>query len=592
MTQEPRQREEVDLGAHVQALEDEIRRLRGQLAAARGSIVEPADEPGFLNGVINAMADPVFVKDASHRWIVLNDAYCAFMGYPRSELIGKSDFDFFPEAEAQVFWDKDDHVMRSGEANVNEESFTDARGVRHVIATKKTVFEDAKGARVLVGVIQDVTEQRLVETELSKYRERLEQLVQERTAALSKANVELKQHMEERRKAEEEKRAIEAQLMRQQKLEAVGRLAGGVAHDFNNLLTGIFGHVSIALKASKPGDRVHDSLTEISGAARRAAALTRQLLAFSSQQMMEAKVVRLDAVVSNLRALLERIIGEDIELQASSQADLGCVRVDPGQIEQVIVNLAVNARDAMPSGGRLSIETTNVTFDAESRPRDVVLAPGEYVKLRVTDTGTGMSPELQKRIFEPFFTTKPVGQGTGLGLSTVYGIVQQHRGAVVVKSAPGQGSSFDVYLPRVVEAQEPEAVPAPPGQLPRGQEVVLLVEDDAMVREVTRVMLQELGYRTLTASRASEALRLCEQGDQRIDLVITDMVMPGMNGRQLVRAICAVRPGVKTLYTSGYAGDIVPSGAGLEQGVEFLSKPYSHEALANKVRGLLDAGRR
>jgi PAS domain S-box-containing protein len=579
---------ETDLRSRVRELEEETHRLRGELEGLRARPPGAGHDCTFLTSVINAIADPVFVKDEEHRWIVLNDSYCQFMGYPRAELLGKSDFDFFPEAEARVFWDKDVEVMRSGATNVNEENFTDSRGVKHVIATKKTVFVDATGGKVLVGAIQDITEQRRVEAELARYREKLEQLVQERTAELSKANTELKQHMEERRRAEEEKRAIEAQLARQQKLEAVGRLAGGVAHDFNNLLTGIFGHVAIALKATKPGDRAHESLTEISGAARRAAALTRQLLAFSSQQLIEPKVVRLSDIVSNLRALLERIIGEDVELEARGQPDLGRVRADPGQIEQVVVNLAVNARDAMPAGGRLTIETSNVQLDDATRPPHVSLRPGAYVMLRMTDTGAGMSQELQKRIFEPFFTTKPVGQGTGLGLSTVYGIVQQHGGALSVESAPGRGSSFTVYLPRVPEEAEQTAAPVTAGQLPRGDEVVLLVEDDALVRDVTTVMLQQLGYRVLTASRGSEALAICERSSSPIDLVVTDVVMPGMNGRELVGKIFAMRPEIKALFTSGHAGDVVLSGRELEAGAEFLPKPYSHEALARKIRSVLD----
>jgi nitrogen-specific signal transduction histidine kinase/CheY-like chemotaxis protein len=388
--------------------------------------------------------------------------------------------------------------------------------------------------------------------------------------------------MEERRKAEEEKRAIEAQLARQQRLEAVGRLAGGVAHDFNNLLTGIFGHVAIALKSSAPGDRTHESLLEISGAARRAAALTRQLLAFSSQQAMEPRMVNLNDLVSNLRALLGRIIGEDVELVAELRPGLGCVRADPGQLEQVIVNLAINARDAMPSGGALRIETDEVVLEEPKGPLGP--AAGAYVLLRVSDTGVGMSAELQKRIFEPFFTTKPVGQGTGLGLSTVYGIVQQHAGTIEIESAPGAGSRFVVYLPRAGQTEERAGQAPTSPELPRGSEVVLLVEDDALVRNVTAALLRQLGYQVLTASRGLEAIELCEQFPGRIHLVVSDVVMPGMNGRELVGKLSAMRPELKALFTSGHAGDVV---LGKDTPVEFLPKPYSQEALALRIRAVL-----
>ncbi|MBI5533159.1 MAG: response regulator [Deltaproteobacteria bacterium] len=578
----------AELRRMLSELEAVAQRLRSELEQVRASRSVEDEARAFLYSIINTMADPVFVKDDEHRWIILNDAYCEFMGYAREELIGKSDFDFFPEQEAKVFWEKDVQVMSSGVANVNEESFTDSRGVTHVILTKKSSFVDHSGRKVLVGVIRDITGQRRVEAELAKYRERLEQLVEARTAELSRANLELQQQIDERRRAEEDKRSIEAQLARQQKLEAVGRLAGGVAHDFNNLLTGIFGHVAIALKATQPGDRAHESLMEISGAARRAATLTRQLLAFSSQQLMAPRVINLNDIVGNLRALLGRIIGEDIELVARIEPELGRVRADPGQIEQVIVNLAVNARDAMPSGGQLTIETSNATLDEGACPASASLPAGAYVILRVTDTGVGMSAELQKRIFEPFFTTRPIGQGTGLGLSTVYGIVQQHGGAIGVQSEPGHGAVFTVYLPRVSEQLDPNVVPPVTANLPRGTEVVLLVEDDNLVREVTAMLLAQLGYRVLTASRGSEALELCQRHTGQIHIVVTDVVMPGMNGRELVERLSGMRPELKALFTSGHAGDAVLRTRNQPAEVEFLPKPYSYEALAKKIRQVID----
>ncbi len=554
-------------------------RLHGEVAARQQA-------EAFLDEIINALGDPVFVKDEQHRWTTVNRAFCEIMGRPREELLGKSDFDFLPETEARVFWGKDDEVFSTGKENVNEEYLTDAAGMQHVVMTTKTLFRSADGGKYLVGVIRDVTRQRDDEQELARYRSQLEELVSARTRELLHANQKLMQEMDERRRAEEGKRQAEAQLVHQQKLEAIGRLAGGVAHDFNNLLTGILGHVSLALREAPSEGRVFDSLNEIRNAAKRAADLTRQLLAFSRKQVIEPRRVDPGQLIGNLQKLLARIIGEDIRLETELQASLPTIRVDPGQIEQVIVNLAVNARDAMPKGGTLLIKTSRCTVGADGSAGHAAMRPGEYVLMTVTDTGVGMDKQTRDRIFEPFFTTKP--RGTGLGLSTVYGIVQQHDGFVDVRSEPGRGTSFLVYLPAADGRVDADAKSSPTPDLPSGNETIMLVEDEAIVRDVARILLSQLGYRVLVAADGAQALALSELEADPIHLLITDIIMPGMDGRELAALLKARRPGLRVLFTSGYTDDVIVRRGVLEKGVDFVAKPFSRELLAARVREILD----
>jgi two-component system, cell cycle sensor histidine kinase and response regulator CckA len=384
-----------------------------------------------------------------------------------------------------------------------------------------------------------------------------------------------------------ERQLLEAQFRQAQKMEAVGQLAGGVAHDFNNLLTAILGCADLLLETLGPAAPEREDVEEIRKAARRAADLTRQLLAFSRQQVLAPQVLGLNVLVANLEKLLRRLIGEDIELRTALGAGLGAVKADPGQLEQVIVNLAVNARDAMPDGGRLTIETGNAELDETYSAEHFPTQPGSYVLLAVTDTGTGMDAETKSHIFEPFFTTKGLGKGTGLGLATVYGIVKQSGGYVWVYSEPGQGTSFKIYLPRVVDAP----VPAPPAQdAPvslRGSETILLVEDDEMVRTLTRRLLEANGHTVLLASRGDAALELARSYEARIDLLITDVVMPGMSGRDLADQVQTLLPGIKVLYLSGYTDDAIVRHGVLEPGVAFLQKPFTADTLARKVREVL-----
>jgi two-component system cell cycle sensor histidine kinase/response regulator CckA len=386
------------------------------------------------------------------------------------------------------------------------------------------------------------------------------------------------------------KKQLEQEFLHAQRMEGVGQLAGGIAHDFNNLLTVIGGRSQLALARLTPAHPLRHDLDLIHKTSVRASMLTRQLLAFSRKQVLQPKVLDPNEQMRGSMKLLERIIGEDIELTFVPAADVGRICVDPGQLEQVIVNLVVNARDAMPTGGRLTIETTNVVLEADYAARHVGITPGAYVMLAVTDTGIGMSPAIQARLFEPFFTTKGPGKGTGLGLATVYGIVKQSGGHIRVYSEPGAGTTFKIYLPRTDAAPELEIADSE-ADLPRGAESVLLVEDEAEVRELAHEMLAELGYRVLEAPAPSDALVVAERHTGIIDLLLTDVVMPQMSGRALAQRIAAMRPETKVLFMSGYTDDAVVRHGVLEPGIDFLEKPFSPRALAVKVREVLDRGR-
>jgi PAS domain S-box-containing protein len=391
-----------------------------------------------------------------------------------------------------------------------------------------------------------------------------------------------------RKKADEENAKLAASLRQAQKMESIGRLAGGVAHDFNNLLTVISGNVSFAMMDLQRQDPLYESMNEISRAVDSAATLTRQLLAFSRKQVIDPRVLNLNTLVERLQKMLTRLLGEDIELRAVLSESLGQVRVDPGQVEQVIVNLAVNARDAMPDGGSLTLETANVTLD-EAFCRDRGLGqPGEFVMLSVADSGCGMDEETKSHLFEPFFTTKEQGKGTGLGLATVYGVVTQNKGAVDVSSEPDRGTCFKIYLPRV-DAEPENLQNTQLTRLPRGGETIILVEDEDMVREVAVRLLKRQGYRVHAYANGGEAMMAAGELREDFHLLITDVVMPGINGRVLAKNLQALRPAMKVLFTSGYTGDVIVHHGMLEQGIEFISKPYTLEQLAKRVREVLDS---
>jgi PAS domain S-box-containing protein len=484
------------------------------------------------------------------RFIRLNQRFCEIMGYSREELLGLT----FREITHPDDLARDEQLVAQllrGELSryaVEKRYLRKDGGVVWANLTL-SLLRSASGDPVhFVAVVEDITGQK---------------------------------------RAEDERRNLERQLLQAQKMESVGRLAGGVAHDFNNHLTVINGYCAMLLDEMGPADPLREPVDEILLAGQRAAALTRQLLAFSRKQVAEPRVISLNDVVAEARKMLSRLIGDDVEIITHLDAGLGSVVADSSQMNQVLMNLAINARDAMPDGGRIIMETMNTDLDAGYAAQHAGVEAGPYVLLSITDTGAGMTQEVVQHIFEPFFTTKDVGAGTGLGLSTVYGIVKQAGGWIWVYSEPGKGSTFKVYLPRAGGAPEPLPAPVSAAETLRGTETVLVVEDQPEVRKLTLAMLESQGYRLLEAASGSEALSLCERYPEPIHLLITDVVMPGMTGRELAMRLLALRPSLKTLYTSGYTANTIAHEGVLDPGVAYLPKPFSPAQLAAKVREVL-----
>ena len=480
--------------------------------------------------------DMVFTLDLDGRITAINRAGERITGYPREELLGRPVGDLL--ADGADPW--------RTETPFQESAIRARDGRRIPVELASRLIADATGPRGVQGIARDVSD----------------------------------------------RRELEEQLRQAQKMEAVGQLAGGVAHDFNNLLTAIMGYGEVALAhagSPSPNGKLREAVEQIGLAADRASALTRQLLAFSRKQILQPEVVRLDALVAEVDPMLRRLIGEDVEIVTVYGPGLGRVKADPGQISQVVMNLVVNARDAMPNGGTLTIETSNADVD-EAAARVTGGQPGRYVLLSVTDTGEGMDAEVKSRLFEPFFTTKEQGKGTGLGLAMTYGIVKQSGGFVTVDSEPGQGASFRIYLPRVdVDGEQADEPEPSPGDVVAGSETVLLVEDEDIVRNLVVEILETAGYTVLGAADGVEALELAERYPGPIDLLLTDVVMPRMSGRDLAERLVALHGATKVLYTSGYTdGAIVDRGV-LAPGTQFIQKPFSFAALTQKVRDVLDA---
>ncbi|HEY2375314.1 MAG TPA: ATP-binding protein [Gemmatimonadaceae bacterium] len=535
--------------AEAQAISDELEIANQSLGtaladaedarrAAEHSARERQETLRLFELVLSRASIGFALLDEQLRFVSINETLAAMNGFPVSEHIGRQVFERIPSELAPRLKDVLEHVLRTGRPVLGLEmtaaAADDAARIRHGIASYYPVPGDGTLPTVIGVLVEDTTE----------------------------------------------RKELELQLAQSQRMEAVGRLAGGVAHDFNNLLTVIKSYSTILLSALE-GDARREDVEEIAAAADRAAALTRQLLAFSRRQMMQPRALHLNAVVTDVEKMLRRLIGEDIALLTRLDPELWLVHADPGQIEQVIVNLVVNSRDAMPNGGHLTIETENV-------PRDA----GSYVMLAISDTGVGMTPEIRAHLFEPFFTTKERGKGTGLGLSTVYGIVKQSGGDIAVQAESGKGATFKIFLPRHVVDHDPRSeiertAPLPP----RGTETILLVEDDPSLRTLAERILRSFGYTVLVASTGQRALTLVDAFTGRIDLVTTDVVMPEMSGTVLVERLLSVVPDIHVLFMSGYTDDEVVRRGILDRRAAFLQKPFTPDQLAFKVREVLDRNR-
>jgi PAS domain S-box-containing protein len=567
---------------HVVVLFDDARKSRA-LAETELRKVN-----AFLDSIIDNIPAMVFVKDAQHlRYELFNRAGEMMSGFKREDIYGKSARDLFPAEQADFFLSKDRAVLGEGKMlDIPEEPINTPLGKRW-LHTKKIPIPAADGSPGhLLGISLDITERKLALEALERAHAELEQRVAERTHELLEANQRLQREMDERQRAQLALSRAEEQLRQAQKLEAVGRLAGGIAHDFNNLLSVILSYAGLLAAGSETGVPLDEGLTQITKASERAAALTRQLLAFSRQQVLAPRVVDLNELVQSVSTMLERVIGEDVRIVIVRAPDLGHTRADVGQLEQVMMNLVVNARDAMPRGGSLTIETSNADLGVEASEA-LGATPGSYVVLSVSDDGVGMNEATLARAFEPFFTTKLPGKGTGLGLSTVFGIVKQSGGHITVTSQPGRGSSFRIYFPRT---DEPLSLAAPSSRSPRpsrGTETLLLVEDDEQVRTVAREILEAQGYRVLQAATPREALEL-SQRNPGVALLVTDLVMPDMNGRQLAERLLRQRPELRVLYMSGYTNSVLGEEVPTSPGSAFLQKPLTPASLAGMVRQLLD----
>jgi two-component system cell cycle sensor histidine kinase/response regulator CckA len=500
----------------------------------------------LLQAIVDGATAAIYVKDPGGRFLLVNERFAALVGRRAEEIVGQLDDDVYPPEMSERFRAGDRQAIALRSAVETEEEIVRDGAARTYLAVRFPLFDPDGEIFALGGTATDVTD----------------------------------------------RKRLEMQLRQAQKMEAIGQLAGGVAHDFNNLLTAILGYTQLLALALKSRPDLLPHVEEVRRAGERAAALTRQLLAFSRDQVLQPCIVHLDAAVADVLTLLRRLIGEQIELVTVLGAGPGRILVDPGQVEQLIVNLAVNARDAMPEGGRLVIETAEVELDSLYTHHHPEARPGPYVRLTMSDTGHGMDAETRSHIFEPFFTTKPQGKGTGLGLSTVYGVVLQSGGQIEVYSEPGRGSSFKVYFPRAAaEAGDPVlAAGAAGAALPSGSETVLLLEDEAPLRSLIRTVLESGGYTVLEEVGAEAALALARRHAGPIHLVLTDVVMPGMSGPDVAAQLATVRPEARILFMSGYSGSVMGHRNILPPRAQLLEKPFTAEGLLQRVREVLGGG--
>jgi PAS domain S-box-containing protein len=490
------------------------------------------------------------ITSPGKKWIEVNDKLCEILGYSREELYRLTWADLTPGEDLAEEESVYGRILKGeAESHTLEKRYIRKDGtVIQAMASSICVRKPDGAVDYFVGLVQDITD---------------------------------------RRRAEEEREGLQAQLAQAQKMESVGRLAGGVAHDFNNMLGVILGHAELAMSGMDRSQRIFDRLQQIHKAAERSADLTRQLLAFARKQTVFPRVLDLNETVEGMLKMLRRLIGEDIDLVWLPGKNLKPVWVDPSQIDQILANLCVNARDAIGDRGKVTIETGNVVFDEAGCARHAGSVPGDYVMLAVSDDGCGIDREIQDQLFDPFFTTKEMGKGTGLGLATVYGIVKQNEGYIDVCSETGRGSTFRIYLPRFQgKAQQLREDESTETTAP-GHETILLVEDEAAVLDMCRIMLESLGYRVLPAATPGEAMRVAREHAGEIHLLMTDVVMPEMNGRDLAKNILTLYPNIKRLFMSGYTADVIAHRGILDEGVHLIQKPFNMKKLAAMLREVI-----
>ena len=513
---------------------------------AEGEIKRQAE---FLQHLMDAMPYPIFYKDRHGCYLGCNRSFEQFYGISREQIAGKTVYDIAPRELADVYYSADNALFAKPGIQSYEASIQSVDGVLHDVIFHKATFNGTDGRLAgIVGAMIDITA---------------------------------------RKQAESEQQKLQDELALARRMESIGRLAGGVAHDYNNMLGVILGNAELALVKMEPEHWLRTNLEEILNAAGRSADLTRQLLAFARKQTVTPKVLNLNAAVDKMLTMLRRLVGEHIDLTWIPGQDLWPVRIDPAQVDQILVNLLVNARDAVAGIGTICIETKNLKADETYCIAHDGLSPGEYVVLIASDNGCGMNQETLSNIFEPFFTTKKQGEGTGLGLATVYGVVKQNDGLITAYSKPGEGSTFKVYLPRYKGQADHLAVEKSNASATGGSETVLLVEDEPMLLDLTQIMLEKLGYAVLTAATPGDAMRLAREHAGEIHLLITDVVMPEMNGHELAQSLNAFYPKLKRLFMSGYTAEVIAHHGLLESGVHFVHKPFSMKDLAAKVREVL-----